>query len=299
MAYSTNKTDVNRTTSGITLPAEISAEVWAKAEEQSAIMQLAQRIDLPGSGISIPVITGDPVAAFTVESTEKQVSKASFNTKTMTPYKIAVIELFSNEFRRDLPALYDEIIRRSPAAIGRKFDDTVFAGPAPGTGFDTLASATAVSLVPAKGDTVYTQLVDALLAVGAADGTLNGWALSAQAQAKLLAAVDNSGRPLFIDSANDEGAIGRVLGAPVVRAQSAYRAEHGVLGFAGDWTQARYGIVGGIDVGLSDQATINDGANQVNLWQRNMFAVRIEAEVGFVVSDLNCFVKLTEDAGSE
>lgn len=44
---------------------------------------------------------------------------------------------------------------------------------------------------------------------------------------------------------------------------------------------------------ISEEATINDGTNQINLWQRNMFAVRIEAEVGVVVKDAAAFGKLT------
>ena len=45
---------------------------------------------------------------------------------------------------------------------------------------------------------------------------------------------------------------------------------------------------------VSDQATINDGGTQLNLWQRNMFAIRAEIEVGFRVRDLAHFVKLTD-----
>ena len=55
-----------------------------------------------------------------------------------------------------------------------------------------------------------------------------------------------------------------------------------------------YGIVDGINIAISDQATINDGTNQINLWQRNMFAVRVEAEVGFVVASASAFLKLTD-----
>lgn len=69
-----------------------------------------------------------------------------------------------------------------------------------------------------------------------------------------------------------------------------------VVGFAGDWTQARYGIVDGINVSISEEATINTGTEQVNLWQRNMFALRCEAEVGFVVKNAAAFVKLTDAA---
>ena len=64
----------------------------------------------------------------------------------------------------------------------------------------------------------------------------------------------------------------------------------------GDWSQAKYGIVDGNNLAITDQATINDGTNQINLWQRNMFAVRAEFEVGFICADTDAFVKLTNAA---
>ena len=291
MALATNPIDINRRTTGLQLTPEQSNEIWAATVEESAVMRLAQRVNLPGSGISIPIITGDPVADFVAETAEKPVSESTFGAKTMTPYKIAVIELFSNEFKRDFGALYNELVRRLPAAIGAKFDATVFNGTAPGTGFDVLTGSTAVGI---GGTGTYGKLVTAFTTVGAA-GRLNGWAVSPQAEGILLSATDQSGRPLLIDSINDDSAVGRLLGAQVVESERVYKAgTPNVVGFAGDWTQARYGIVDGINLAISEEATINTGTELVNLWQRNMFAVRVEAEVGFIVRDTAAFVKLTD-----
>lgn len=294
MAYSTTKIDENRASNSITLPVELSQEVWAKAVDESAIMQLAQRVNLPGRGQAMPVITGDVSADWIAESTEKHVSKATYSLKTMVPYKLAVIECFSDEFRRDLPALYAELVRRLPAAIAKKFDYTVFQGSAPGTGFDVLTNSTAVNIDATQQKNVYQKLVGVIETLGADGYDLTGIAASAQAQAALLGAVDGQGRPLFLTDITAGNGVGRVLGAPVVKAKQAYAAgSPATLAFAGDWTQARYGIVDGINIAISDQATINDGTNQINLWQRNMFAVRVEAELGFVVADDDAFVKLT------
>lgn len=303
MAYSTTKIDNNRTSNSIALPPELSKEVWAKAVEESAIMRLAQKIDIPGRGLSIPVVTGDAEAAWVAESTEKHVGNATFGLKTMTPYKLAVIELFSNEFKRDLPALYAELVRRLPAAIAAKFDATVFhASSAPGTGFDLLYQAPAQSIAPDAQNNTYQQLVNALATLAAGGYDLTGFALSAQGRANLLGAVDGDGRPLFIPSA-EGGNIGRILGAPVIKAQGAYKAGTAsstgvdmvptVVGFAGDWSQARWGMVNDIEIAISDEATINDGTYQINLWQRNMFAVRVECELAFVCTDDDAFVQLT------
>lgn len=296
MALDTTAHDIYRGTSGITLPTDLANEIWENAQHESAIMQLAERIDLPGRGLSIPVITADPTASFVAESTEKPVSNSTFATKTMKPYKIAAIELVSNELMRDLPRLYDTLVRRLPGSIGKTFDATAFNGTAPGTGFDVLTAVTAVNIEDGANTTTYKQLVSAMETIANGGYDLNGFALAAQGRAVLLGAVDTVGRPIFTTGAT-EGAFGAILGARVVNAPYAYKAGTGstvpnVVGFAGDWTKARWGIVGDIDIAISDQATVNDGTKQINLWQRNMTAIRVEAEVGFV-ADTNAFVRLT------
>lgn len=295
MAYPTDSININR---GSLLPKQLSDQVLAKAVEESAVMQLAQRIALPGSGITIPVVTGDAAADWVAETAEKPVSNSTLSSKSMTPYKIAVIETFSNEFKRDLPRVYDELARRLPASIGKKFDETVFAGTAPGSNFDVLTNSTAVNIQDTTGGaTVYKNLVSAMSTLAAADAELAGWAFSPKADPILLGAVDTTGRPIFVPTAND-GAIGSLLGAPIYRTKRAYKqgTVNDVLGFAGDWSQAFYGIVDGINIAISEEATVNDGSNQINLWQRNMFAIRVEAELGFVVKDSNAFVKITGTA---
>ena len=98
--------------SDILVPPEISAEIIAKTQEESAVMKLARQIALPGSGAAVNVITGDPEADWVTETAEKPVSNPELETRVMMPYKLAVIVPFSNEFRRDAASLYDELVRR-------------------------------------------------------------------------------------------------------------------------------------------------------------------------------------------
>ena len=50
--------DLKRSTSGVLLPAQVSSEIWSTTQEQSAVMAVSRQISLPGSGVSIPIITG-------------------------------------------------------------------------------------------------------------------------------------------------------------------------------------------------------------------------------------------------
>jgi HK97 family phage major capsid protein len=275
---------------------EVASEILQKAQEASAVMRLARRIPLPGTGLTFPMITGDPEASWVDETDPKPVSNPTMGTKVMQPYKLAVIVPFSDEFARDYAALYDALVARIPAALGLKFDQTVFHGTAPGSNFDVLTGATAQAIDTAGVTSpLYQALVAADSDIAAHDGILNGFALSPQAKGELLAALDGDGRPLFVNSVAD-GAVPRLIGQPVMYSKRVYKAgdvsNPDILGFAGDWTQAMYGTVEGVKIDMSNQATLTISNQQVNLWERNMFAVRAEIEIGFR-ADVTVFNKLT------
>lgn len=286
--------DINRTTT-IALPSDVSSEILQKTQESSAVMSLARQIQLPGLGVTIPVITGDPEAGWVGETEKKPVKRGTLSTKLMQPYTLAVIVPFSNQFRRDVPRLYDALVQRLPGALAKKFDATVFgAVDAPGTNFDTLKSCTAQSILT----DAYGGLVAADADIADHDGILNGFILSPKGKAILLTAVDGNDRPLFINSVA-EGAVPMILGAPVRQSKGAYIAEtastDAVVGVAGDWTQAMYGTVEGVQIAISDQASLTDGGSTINLFEQNMFAVRAEIEVGFRC-DTTVFNRLTGKA---
>ena len=287
---STNRTN-------ITLPAEVSQEILQKTQGASAIMQLARQIALPGRGVQIPVITSDPTAAWVDETDAKPVSNPGLSTKLMQAYKLAVIVPFSDEFRRDAAALYDALVARLPLALANKFDATVVgAANAPGANFDTFANCTAQSLIPSGGKTTYDGLVAAYGDIASHGGSLNGFAMSPAGIGLLLGAADTTGRPIFVNGV--DGAVNRVLGAPVAEGRGVYVAgaagvgtapgTPAIVGIAGDWSQAMYGTVEGVQIRFADQTGLTINSTQVHLWAHNLFAVRAEIEIGFR-ADTNCF----------
>lgn len=284
MALATNPIDINRGTNGITLPADIASEILAKTQHESAVMRLATPITLPGRGLAIPVVLGDPVAQIVGETAEKPVSNATFATKTMQPKKFAVIELFSNEFKRDLPALYDALVDRLPGSIAKAFDNQVFNGTAL-AGFDSLAAAPAVQR--GATDTIADVVTAGMMTVAGNGFRVDGFAASPLYETELITATDNNGRPLFMNDFANDDYVGRVFGQPVAETDAITTM------YGGDWGMAKYGIVDGINIKISEEATINDGTNQINLFQRNMFAVLIEAELGFVCADDDAFFRVT------
>ena len=279
--------DISRLTEGVDLPAEVSREILGAAQSTSAVMSLAKQVNLPGRGITVPVLTGRPQAQWVNETDDKPVSGAALSNKSMTPHKLAVIVPFSNEFKRDAGALYNAIVQQLPGALAEKFDAAVLRDEDTPTGnFDTLADAEAISL----GDDVYAGLLAAHQKVGKAGGRLNGYALAAEGEGALYGAMDGMGRPLF-----DFGQRS-ILGAPVASTDGVYVAGgegEATVGLAGDWTQAWWGTVEGVQIRMTDQATLTHGDTQINLFQRNMFAVLAEVEVGFITANDNAFVRFT------
>ena len=286
--------DISRGTSGVSLPTELSQEIWGGAVEASVVMSASRRINLPGPGVTVHSITGEPVAAWTAETAEKPVSNHSLANKTITPYKLAVIETFSMEFRRDLPGLYAELARRLPFALAKKFDETVFSD---GTGYSALAN------FDFLGDTTTTQavggadvtadLVAAYQSVVDEGGDVSAWLAAPALVGHLISARSQE------DSFNLAAGlqVGSVFGAPVYKTKAAMPST--VIGYAGDFqADAVYGTVEGVQVSISDTASLSTGEDTINLWQQNMFAVRAEIEVGFRVTDVDRFVQLTAASSS-
>lgn len=280
------------------LPAAVAAEIIQKVKGASAVMQLGRQIKLPGNGVVIPVITSDPEAGWVGETDEKPVSNAGLSQKTMQAYKLAVIEVFSNEFKRDREALYAALIDRLPGALAFKFDKTAIgAVDKPGENFDNFAAATSQSLIASGTHTAYKGITAAYTDIGVAGGAVNGFALSPAGTGILLDATDGNGRPIFAASAA-EGPFGKILGQRTVEARGLYKAgaaaanasdtgSPAIVGVAADWTKVLWGTVEGVKIKISDQATVKIGTELVNLWQRNMFAVMAEIECG-LRADVDC-----------
>jgi len=301
--------DHSRKTTNVILDPEVSNEIISKSQEQSAIMQLAKRMSIAPNGKKFQTITGDPAPEWVAETNKKPVDFFAFGTKTVIPYKMALIVPFSMEFRRDKGALYDECIRRVPALFGQKFDATAMSTTAPGTGFDVFGGASKATILPdaSNGIDVYDRFLAVDSAIGAADGIMSGIALAPQGRSVVLGAKDGQGYPIFTPGVQS-GQLGNILGAGVsvkkgvyVAGTAATQSAAGVpavVGIAGDWDEAAYGVIGTLTGSISEEATLSytDANSQtvtLALWQQNMFAIRFEIELALMVRDINKFVLLT------
>lgn len=288
--------DVYRGTSGIQLPVEVSAEIWQKIQDASVVMGLARRVPLSGAGVTYQEILTDPAPQFVGETDRKPVSNPTFAKKTLKAHKIAVVSTYSDEFRRDLPGLFNALIGRLPGALARTFDMAALHGVgAPSADFDDLSGATTASILNTTAGSADAY-AGFLAALGAAP-TLDAWALSPQGEVAALSNRDVNGGAILNPNVLTNGSIGSILGRPVFRSGNAYLAgvpgsAAATLGIAGDWSKAVWGQVEGVSIDISDNPVYDADGDLITAgWQDNMIAVRAEIHVGFIADDSQ-FVRL-------
>lgn len=273
-------------TSGFTglIQPQIATDIFADAARQSAIMRLAQQTPLGGSGQAIPIVTGKPAAGWVAEGGVKPLTSASLGVVNMVPKKLAAIVPMSMELYRANPAGFEAKLSELLAgAFAEAFDAAAFHGT--NTPFDAYLAETANTQQLGTAASYYLDLVAAL---GDLDGKLNGWAFDTAAEATLLAGVDANERPLISPSAA-ETIYGTLLNRPVTLAEGVGSAT--IAGFGGDWSKAAWGVVGGIEYKISEEASVADASgNMVSAFQNNLVLVRAEAEYGFVIEDPDKFV---------
>lgn len=310
--------DISRESDGVwdLLPPEVSKEVWSGIQEESVIQRACTQTPLAGTGKTVPVITSDPVPTWPGETDQRTPSRGTVGAKAMKPYTASLLVPFSNEFKRDADTLYSAMVRRFPKILAKSIDNRCLFGPAPGDDFDTLAAIATVDVTQGADNAAYNGLLDAMsLVADTDDGEVSSWLLSTKGRLNFMRQLDANDQPVFVSDTNTVGGVGALVGTPVFKSK-AVGDPGGVgvprtFGFGGDWENASWGIVDGIRYSETDQASIQDGTvvvptsgvetveipNMINLFQQNMFAVKVEIEFGFRVRDAGQFVRLVGPDG--
>jgi HK97 family phage major capsid protein len=275
-----------------------SAAIFEQAAKTSVVQQLAPRVQLGVNGQSIPVVTGKIGAGWVAEGAQKPASNGTMALKTMDPKKIAAIAVVSAEVLRANPGGYIDLIRPQIAeAFAVAFDAAALYGTASpfSTNIATGSSTQEFTGTTPAFTAVYDDLNAGLSTLVNAGKKLTGWAFDNRFEPVLNGSKDTSGRPLFVESPFTEtnGPVreGRLLGRQAFIGDGIYNATTKTYGFAGDWSQAAWGAVGGISYNVSTEATVTINGTLTSLWENNLVAILAEAEYGFLVNDPAAFVK--------
>lgn len=285
---------------------EQSQPIFEKAAAMSVVQRLAQEVPLGITGKAIPVITSSPTATWVAEGAKKSASQGSMSLKTMDPKKLATIFVVSEEVVRANPGGFMQAMEAKVAeAFAVTYDDAALHGvstPFSQSIADTTKSQELGGATVANGG-VWTDLVAGLAELVAADKELTGWAMSTKAEPRLLGAVDSNGRPIFAELPTGEDTAAayrnaRLMARPVAISKTVHHGDATVELIGGDWDQAAWGVIGGINYSVSTEATVTINGSLVSLWEQNLVAVRAEAEYGFVVNDVDAFCMFTNNSGS-
>lgn len=303
-------------------PKAVVGEIFAKAEEQSLLPRLgAERIEVVYGETVVPVTVTEPQAGqvgvgTTNEQREggvKPLSGVGWGSRSFSPIKLAVIVTASEEFVRQNPQQrFSSIKGKLSNAIARAMDLAVFHGRnalsgAALAGIDAdnvLVNTTNnvdFNIHAESTDNLVTQLLASYDLIGE-DYDPERWVVDPRYRTRLAAAmrgVDTNGNVLQPGDINLAAQESSLLGLPA----NFHKAAPGRIGnyagtavraFLGDFDQLKWGLADEIRFKVSDQATLSDGTNTVNLWQTNQVAVMCEVTFGWVVGDLDAFAKLTE-----
>lgn len=292
--------------SGFLTP-EQSGPIFERAQRLSVVQQLARQVPLGPTGTDIPVVTGRLQAGWVAEGAQKPASSGALGLKNISPKKIAAIAVVSAETVRANPGDYMNVLRGQVGeAFATAFDSAALHGVSSpfSTYVDQTSKAVGIGTSAGTAGGVFQDLNAGLGLLVDAGKRLTGFAFDDRMEPALNGAVDSTGRPLFIDSPLEGNAPaargGRVLGRPAYMGEGVGAAVPGStstaypLGYAGDWTQVAWGIVGGIRYSVSTEATVTINGTLTSLFERNLVAILAEAEYGFLVNDTAAFVKYTK-----
>ncbi|MEU6990399.1 phage major capsid protein [Streptomyces sp. NPDC046465] len=296
------------------LPRTLTAPIFEKSVEQSAVMALARRAPLAiDATTSVPIPMDVPTADWVGQAAKKPLSTSSVGVKQMTAKKLAVLIPVAEEVvMTNAGGLWTQLQTDLPTAFARAFDHAAIHGKtmkgAAGPFDDYLAETTnAVALGTATQGTggIWADLVTGMEKVIDSDWDYTGTVADHRLKPKLLLATDTTGRPILVDTTTpgtNMASAGTLIGEPLAysrsvsgkqRRQSA-SSDSGLRGIGGDWSQAAFGVGMDITVRISKEATYVDEDGGVHsAFQENLVLLLAEAFYGLVLGDTDAFVKFT------
>lgn len=302
--------DVN----GALLPRTITAPIFEKSVEASAVMALARRAPLAiDATTSVPIPMDVPTADWVGQAAKKPLSTSSVGVKQMTAKKLAVLIPVAEEVvMTNAGGLWTQLQTDLPTAFARAFDHAAIHGKtmkgATGPFADYLAMTSHSVALGTKSQGaggIWADLVTGMEQVIDDDWDYTGTIADHRLKPKLLLATDTTGRPILVDTqtpGTDMAAAGTLIGEPLAysrsvsgkqRRQSA-STDTGLRAIGGDFSQAAFGVGLDITVRVSKEATYVDEDGGVHsAFQENLVLLLAEAYYGYVQGDADAFVKYT------
>ncbi|WP_420022443.1 phage major capsid protein [Bacillus velezensis] len=282
------------------VPTEQGTLVLKEFMTQSAVTKLAKYEEMTKPEKEFTYLASGPGAYWVGEGDRIQTSKAQWLTAKMTSKKLGVIIPVSKEFLRY--SVTDFFTQMRPAiaeAFAIKFDQAALFGVDSPFGkgvsvFEKIKESGNAIALNSLGN-LYDELSGVMALVEDADKDVNGFTTTRRFRQKLRGTKDGNGLPIFNDATG--GATQQALGLPIGYVDSKSWDYKKAALLAADWNYTRYGIPQGMEYKISEDATLTtivdaDG-NPINLYERDMVALRVTQQVGFMTLTDDAFAAIT------
>lgn len=283
-----------------TIPAEQGGLIIEDVIQGSTVMKLAKNepMTAPKKNFSFKA---KGAGAYWVSETEViKTSTVEWLQASMTAEKLGVIIPFSKEFLRyTAKDFFNEAKPLIVEAFYQTFDlaalfgiNSPFATHTSGKSIFTGATEEGNSVAIGTGATLQDDVFATMALIESGGFDPNGLATINAFKQNLRTAKDSNNNRLYTDL-ND------IEGLPVAYANNASWDATKALALIGDWDFARYGILQDIEFAVSEDAQLSSvvGADgkPINLFERDMFALRATMHIGYMNVKPDAFGALTPD----
>ena len=282
------------------IPSEQGTLVLKEFMANSVVAQLAKPEPMTKPVKEFTYLAEGPGAYWVDEAERIQTSKATWLQARMEAKKLGVIIPVSKEFLRfTVTDFFNQMRPAIAEAFYVKFDQAALFGNetpyAAGVSVWENIDASGNKIELGTRENLYLDLNDLLALVEDGDNDPNGFTTTRRFRKDLRGAVDDRKLPIFNDARG--GATAQALGLPIGFADGKswdYDKAHLITG---DWDYARYGVLQGIEYSISEDATlttiVDAEGNPINLFERDMFALRATMHVAFMTLKEDAFAALT------
>ena len=283
-----------------TIPEEQGTLVLKEFMANSSVAQLAKYEEMNKPKKTFTYLAEGPGAYWVSETERIQTSKATWLQAEMEAKKLGVILPVSKEFLRySVSDFFNQIRPAIAEAFYKTFDQAALFGVespyASGISVFERITTSGNSVVQGSTTNLYTDLNGVLALLEDGDHEFNGLVTTKSFRKDLRGTLDNNNLPIFNDA--KDGTPSQVLGQPVSYAAKASFDTSKAAVLAGDWNMAYYGILQNIEYAISEDATLttiqDSEGNPINLFERDMFALRATMYIGFLTLKEDAFAALT------
>ncbi|SDI15808.1 phage major capsid protein, HK97 family [Alteribacillus persepolensis] len=278
------------------IPAEQGTLVMKEFMTNSVTAQLAQYEEMNAPKKEFTYLADGPGAYWVGEGERIETSKATWMSAEMEAKKLGVILPVTKEFLNYTVSDFFNQMRPAIAeAFYTKFDQAALFGNespyAAGTSVWENINTSGNTVELGTNANLYLDLNDLAGLIEDGDNDPNGFTTTRRFRKNLRGAVDAQNNPIFNETTQGEppNLLGLSVGYVDGKAWD-YDKAH-IL--TGDWQYARYGILQDIEYAISEDATIttitDENGDPVNLFERDMFALRATMHIGFMTLKEDAF----------